>query len=169
MTRKTLIFFIVSILLSVPSVCQDDTGARSSLKGIKAFTIHIDIAPNLERMVLSKKRVREIVEERLKSIGAKSLEDPLGIREDPRIWVRLEAVGDTGGLPLYAVHMFVYVDQPIVPVRDANIHCPGTTWSLSKTAVAGGDYLQRIEREVSTLLDGFVAAFMSANPASERK
>jgi hypothetical protein len=132
---------------------------RSTLRGLKTFSIVVDrLDPELETA-----GIRDALRARL----ARRMETAdISVEANAPEFLGLHLMHVRGRRGPYAVCIILGMYQPVTLVRDRQMKTATQTWELRTVLISDPKGLtDAIIRATDELLDGFVAAYRSVNPA----
>ena len=133
---------------------------RSTLRGLKSFSVVVDrLEPELANAGISPNALRARIERRLETAGI-----AVEAKAPEFLGLRLMHVRDRRGPYFLCVAMGVY--QPVTLVRDGQMKTATQTWEVQTVLISDPKGLEDAAiRAIDELLDGFIVAYRSVNPA----
>ena len=159
---RTLHFFLLvfpCLVLAPPARAQLDVAqGRSSLRGIRAFSVVLDVEAesplsNHEAFDLARPLI-----ERLRAAGLPVVRQGPDI---PYLYVHVNALAMERGLVPFSVSLQFL--QPVLLARDRITAVTGATWESGTVGLVSSDNLGWIAEATFELTDEFIADFRTAD------
>ena len=160
---------IVLALLSVASlVCAfDNKYEKETLRGIQALHVIVhDLDPEIEEFGLTKEKVKQDLEAKLRTAGIKliSKEESLKAPGAPFLSLMVGTLRafTTKDTEFYFVSIVIKLRQSVYLERKSKTKIPGiATWSHTRFGI---NFAHNIRSEVNSAIDKFIDAYLSVNP-----
>jgi hypothetical protein len=161
MCARTFALLFLSALLFAAGDAPID---RATLHGLKAVGVVIDrMEPALEQDAGTAATLRAEIEDRLDRAGI-----PVDRNAKEFLGLRLTSVRAKGTPVALCLALAMY--QPVVLSRDSTIHTATGTWEVDTVLLSPLKMLRNGTREsLDELVDQFIQAYKSANPAAPAK
>jgi hypothetical protein len=133
---------------------------RSTLRGLKALSVVVDrIDPELEKEGIVRDALRARLTRRMESADIR-------VEAEAPEFLGLRLMHVRGRRGPYALCITLGMYQPVTLVRDGQTKTATQTWELQTVLLSDPKGLTDAStRATDELLDGFVAAYRSVNPA----
>jgi hypothetical protein len=149
---------------SPASAMDDNESSRRSLKGLRGVSVMTtSVRPEFERDGLSRSTIQTDAELKLRQAGIAVVPAASG---GAMLYVRVNAIQSDKVPGVYAFSVDVQFIQVGALVRDQEVPGLMVTWSTSPVIamVGGARFAASIRDEVRDQVDGFVNAYLAANP-----
>jgi len=160
-TRLVLLFvFITSLGFAI-----DFEDSRETLRGVKAIYVLIEMSPELQDIVISKRMLQTDAELKLRLAGIKvsSEKECLGDVNCARLYLNIN-----GGFideNIFIFNISTEIGQGVFLIRDNKILAVAETWSVSTVGYSGSLKRQTFIKETcKNQVDQFINAYLSVNP-----
>jgi hypothetical protein len=88
-------------------------------------------------------------------------------KDNASLYINIGIVGLGGSFAgLYAYDIEVALVQPVLLRRDSTIQALGYTWSVDSLGTIGRSNVRQLRNSVADLVNHFINAYLSMNPAS---
>ncbi len=176
-TILSILVALVTLLALGPALpgkaaaAGDDSFSRQSLRGLKALYLLVeDVDPELVKAGLTRERIAEEAEKRLRSVPLRVMTLKESFQETGRPYLEIAFLLAKPQSGAYGYFIEVSVSQEVRPTRPIpggpygggqGVHCQ--TWSIRQAGVVERDRLSSLAETVGTMVDRFVDAHQSVN------
>jgi Putative peptidoglycan binding domain len=143
---------------------------RKTLRGLPGVGVRVERIPlEAEQAGLARRQVQTEVEQRLREHGIRVLTPPevLSAFGRPALAVTIQITSaEHRPQELSGVHITVAVKQQVLLERHTAMPAvEAAIWEVAALGVVGQDAWPRVREDVATLVDRFIQAYRSVNPA----
>ena len=148
----------------------DQPVSGKTLRGLSGVGVRVERLPaEAEQAGMTRRQVQTEVEQRLREGGIQVLTPPelLSAFGRPTLAVIVQLMpAEHEPRELYGVHITVALKQQVLLERNMTIPAvEASTWEVVALGVVGRDAWPRVREDVATLVDRFIHAYRSVNPA----
>lgn len=155
---------IVVLLYLSPSVVLAARGQEESLRGLKGFTVEVEILTDILRDGLTEKQIRSEVVSQIQKEGIKvySQKELSSITGQPTLFIRINGTKIQDNWKFYTYSITVHLFQEAYLARETE----GGTFRVSTwfRAHTGHGYLDDIRVQAKEIISIFINTYLSVNP-----